>query len=54
MTFEQIQAEEALHLAYVALTRARDRCYWIAEPKPNGALSRLEYEPEYIQTNRAE
>lgn len=46
-TYDQAQADEALRLGYVAVTRAKDRCFWIAAPKSGGALTRIyDEEPE--------
>jgi superfamily I DNA/RNA helicase len=38
-TYREAQREEALRLAYVAMTRARKGFVWYAEPRPGGAFA---------------
>ncbi|MBD1586417.1 UvrD-helicase domain-containing protein [Pseudomonas typographi] len=38
--YDDAQGEEALRLAYVAITRARQHCYWFVEPPSDGTALR--------------
>lgn len=40
-TYDAAQHEEARRLAYVGITRARNRCYWLAVPRLDGAFEIL-------------
>lgn len=41
-SYDEAQQDEALRLAYVAITRAKKRAYWFGEPvKPDGAFLKL-------------
>jgi superfamily I DNA/RNA helicase len=40
-SYDGAQSEEARRLAYVGITRARNRCYWVAVPRYNGAFEIL-------------
>lgn len=40
-TYDDAQADEALRLAYVAITRAKRLCIWIGRKYNDGAMSRL-------------
>lgn len=41
-SYDEAQQDEALRLAYVAITRAKSRVYWFGEPvKPDGAFLKL-------------
>jgi len=36
-TYDEAQKDEAMRLAYVALTRSIEKCYWFVQPKVGGA-----------------
>lgn len=41
-SYDEAQRHEALRLAYVALTRARQHCVWFAKPQKGGAFELLQ------------
>lgn len=43
-SYDFSQKEESLRLAYVAITRAKKRCYWFAVPHPGGAFRLVKQE----------
>lgn len=48
-TYDQAQADEAMRLAYVAITRAERMCIWMGEPKDGAAMNTLPSSSRSVQ-----
>lgn len=42
LTYDEAQRDEAMRLAYVAITRAKVHCWWFGAPKDGGAIHYLD------------
>lgn len=48
-TYDDSQRDESRRVAYVALTRAKKLCIWMARPKEGGASSLVPYGQNFVQ-----
>jgi len=48
--YDEAQREEALRLAYVAVTRAKERCYWYLKKGQNSASAHLPDKQPFVET----